>query len=113
MPSKESYVIMFLAVAAITFGVQYFVFRQLRRVIRRDFPAKAERWTRIAKWVFILMNIPVAYLFFRKPLNIDIAAVTQVMLYPYTIWQFLMLMWLMILLPVTAYRLIKTKVFAR
>lgn len=96
-----------------TFGMQYFVFRQLRRLIKRDFPLRAAEWIPRIKWVFIVMNIPVAYLLFRHPLNFDIDIVTQVMLYPYTIWQFLMMMWLVILTPVVIIRMIKNKLRTR
>lgn len=113
MPNKETYLITFLVVASLTFGMQYFVFRQLRRLIRRDFPEKVAKWIPRIKWTFVLMNIPVAYLFFRRPLNFDVAVITQVMLYPYTIWQFLMMMWLVILTPVVLVRMVKNKIRTR
>jgi hypothetical protein len=113
VPNKETYLITFLVVASLTFGMQYFVFRQLQRLIKKDFPLKITTWIPRIKWTFILMNIPVAYLFFRRPLKIDVAAITQVMLYPYTIWQFLMMMWLVILTPVVLARMIRNKTRTR
>jgi hypothetical protein len=113
MPTKTASLIFFLIAASMTFGLQYFVYRQLRRLIHKDFPEKAARFIKTAKWVFILMNIPVVFLFIKGRINVDMGLLSQIMLYPYTIWQFLMMMWAVILTPVTLTRIIRIKLLPK
>ncbi len=89
--------------------LQYFVFRQLRRYIRTYFPDKAAKWLPAAKWVFIIMNIPVVLMYFRRQLAAELPTVTNIILYPYTVWVFLLISWTLILIPVVAVRVLRTK----
>lgn len=101
MPSKESYLVFFLVISGILFLLQWFVYTRLRRIVKRDFPDRADTILRVARWVFVIMNIPVAFLFFRRSLNAELPVLTNIMLVPYTIWQGLMLVWALILIPIS------------
>jgi hypothetical protein len=107
MPSKGSYFFFFLSTAFVSFGMQYFVYRQLRRFVRKDFPAKAAAWLKSAKWIFILMNIPIVFLLFRRQIPFDATTLSGILLYPFTIWIFLILMWAVILAPVAITRMVR------
>lgn len=97
MPSKETYLVAFLATSAILGGIQFFVFAELRRYIRQYFAEKAPKWVPRFRWLFIVMNFPIAFIFFRRQIVGEWAALTNIILYPFTIWVFLMLFWAMIL----------------
>src|ERR1043166_6693280 len=109
MPSKSSYLLFFLATSLVLILAQMFVYFQLRRILRRDFSERAKKAVPIIRWIFIAMNLPLLFLFFRRNITADIPTLTNMMLYPFTIWEFLMLMWAIILLPVTIYRLIASR----
>jgi hypothetical protein len=109
MPSKGSYLLFFLGTSFVLVCAQTFVFFQLRRLLRRDFPQKAKIAVPVFRWLFILMNLPIAFLFFRRDIHADIPLLTNIMLYPFTVWVFLMLMWAIILIPAVIFRTIKNK----
>jgi len=109
MPSKQIYLYFFLGTAFVLVLSELFVYFQLRRVLRRDFPERSKRAVPIIRWIFIAMNIPIAFLFFRRDIKADIPTLTIIMLYPFTIWQFLILLWTIILIPVTVCRLIRNR----
>ena len=94
-------------------ALQYFVYRQLRRYIRLNFPEKAAKWIAISKWVFLIMNIPVALVYFRRQIAPDATTVTNIILYPYTVWVFLLIFWTIILIPIVAVRILRTNVFKK
>ncbi|MBS1903649.1 MAG: hypothetical protein JSS75_08105 [Bacteroidetes bacterium] len=105
MPSKESYLAYFLAISAILFLLQWFVYRQLKKVVVRDFPDRSALIVRIARITFFVMNIPVAFLFFRRQINAQLPVLTNILLVPYTIWQGLMIVWTLILVPIVVWEL--------
>ena len=73
---KGSYVLFFLLTTAIFAAMQYFVFVELRRYIRTSFPLKAADLMRRFKWVFLVMNIPIILMYFRRQLVADRGAAT-------------------------------------
>jgi hypothetical protein len=99
MPSKSTYLIAFLIVTTLSFALHSFVFMQLRRLLRRDFGKRSVRWIRISGAVFIGMDFLFVLLFFRKQIPWDIPGISQILLYPFTLWQFLMLAWGVVLIP--------------
>ena len=111
MPSKGSYLLFFFGISLVLIGAQIFVYFQLRRLIRRDFPHRARRVVPILRWIFIAMNLPLAFLFFRRNIRADIPTLTNILLYPFTVWEFLMLLWAFILIPVVLTRILRKKLF--
>ena len=107
MPSKATYLAFFIGTSLVLILAQVFVYFQLRRILRRDFPDRAQKWVPIIRWIFLAMNIPLVFLFFRHDIKADIPTLTKILLYPFTIWQFLILLWTLILIPVTIIRLIQ------
>ena len=109
MPSKASYLFFFIGTSVVLISAQTFVYFQLRRLIRRDFPRRAKKAVPIIRWIFIAMNLPLLFLFFRRNIQADISLLTNIMLYPFTIWQFLILLWTLVLLPVVIIRFVRRK----
>lgn len=108
MPSRTANIIAFLTIASLLVSSHVFVFRQLRSLILRDFPARAATLLRIAKAVFIYFDLPFLYLFFFKSLTssdgADLSLITTFLIYPFAVWQFLMIVWTVILLPAVLFR---------
>ena len=104
MPSKGTYFIAFLVVMLVSTSLHYFVWRQLRRLLRKDFGEKARIPMRFATALFLLMEIPFFFLMFRRQITVDIPTISQLILYPFTAWQILMLLWAVILVPQVIYR---------
>jgi hypothetical protein len=111
MPSKGSYLFFFLGTSLVLIAAQIFVYLQLRRLLRKDFPDRAKRMIPIIRWIFIAMNLPLAFLFFRRDIHADIPTLTKIMLYPFTVWEFLMLLWAGILIPVVIIRFLRNRLF--
>ena len=109
MPSKASYLFFFIGTSVVLISAQAFVFFQLRRLIRRDFPHRAKKAVPVIRWIFIAMNLPILFLFFRRNIQADVSLLTNIMLYPFTIWQFLILLWTLVLLPVVIIRVLRRK----
>jgi hypothetical protein len=109
MPSKQVYLYFFLGTTLVLVISELFVYFQLRRILRRDFPERAKKTVPVIRWTFILMNIPVIFLFFRRDIKADVPALTKILLYPFTVWQFLILLWTVILIPVTLIRIVRNK----
>ncbi len=105
MPSKESYLIFFLAISALLIAMQVFVYFNLARLIRRDFPLRAAKVLRIVKWGFVVMNLPIIFLFLRRQIHYELALLTKLILFPFTVWQALIIVWTLILIPVGLYHL--------
>ncbi|MFI5264678.1 MAG: hypothetical protein ACHQM6_09195 [Candidatus Kapaibacterium sp.] len=112
MPSKGSYLLFFLGTSLVLIAAQAFVYFQFRRLIRKDFPQYARRTVPIIRWIFLLMNLPLVFLFFRRDIHADIPTLTNIMLYPFTVWEFLMLMWAGILIPVVILRFIRKRLLS-
>ncbi len=109
MPSKSTYFIFFIGTSLVLFAAQIFVYFQLRRFLRLDFPKFAAKGLPYIKWFFVAMNFPIPFLLFRRDLHLDIPMVTNILLYPFTIWEFLILMWTVILIPVVIIRFIRSR----
>ena len=109
MPSKSTYFFFFIGTTLVLVAAQLFVYFQLRRFIRRDFPLFAKKAIPYIKWFFVAMNLPILFLLIRKDIHIDIPMVTNILLYPFTVWEFLILMWTVILIPVVIIRFIRSK----
>jgi hypothetical protein len=108
---KESYILFFLVSTAILAVVQFFVFSELKRYLRTTEPLKAPKLLRIFRWMFIVMNIPVVFVYFRRQIAPDLPTVTNFLLYPYTVWVFLLIIWTLILIPIVVVRILRTTVF--
>ena len=94
------------------FGLlQYFVFSQLRRYVRTYFPDKAKRLMLRFGWLFVVMNIPIIFMYFRRQIAADMPTVTNIILYPYTVWVFLLIFWTLVLIPIVVVRVLRTSVF--
>ena len=109
MPSKGSYLLFFIGTSLVLISAQAFVYFQLRRLLRQDFKQRAKRVIPFIRWFFIGMNLPLLFLFFRRDIHADIPTLTNIMLYPFTVWEFLMLMWALILIPVVFIRFIRNR----
>lgn len=109
MPSKGTYLLFFLGTSLVLIAAQVFVYFQLRRFIRLDFPKISKKAVPIIRWFFIAMNLPLVFLFFRRDIKLDIPTLTNILLYPFTVWEFLILMWTFILIPVVIIRFIRSK----
>lgn len=104
MPSKTSQHLAFFFVLLVSVGLHRYVYANLKRVLRRDFPKAASVLLRIAIIVFIAMDLPFAFIYFRGAVHGDYSTITRFVLYPFSVWQALMLMWTMILLPFSIWR---------
>jgi hypothetical protein len=109
MPSKGSYLLFFFGTSLVLVAAQLFVYFQLRRLLRKDFPDRTGRITAIIRWIFISMNLPLLFLFFRKYIHADVSILTNILLYPFTVWEFLMLLWAFILIPVVIVRFLRRR----
>jgi len=107
---KGSYVAFFILSVAILASLQLFVFSQLRRYLRMNFPQKAAKLIQSFRWVFIVLNIPVILLFFRREIAAEWPTVTNIILYPYTVWVFLLIFWTVILIPIVVMRILRSSV---
>ena len=100
MPSKESYITYFIVISTILIVIQYIVYRRFTRILRRDFPKRARLLVPITRAIFLVMNLPLVLLFFRK-LTAFMTPVTNALLVPFTVWQGLMIVWMLVLTAVT------------
>jgi hypothetical protein len=44
------------------------------------------------------------FLFFRNHINAELTTISRVLLYPFSVWQAVMLMWAIVLVPVSMWR---------
>lgn len=109
MPSRAANIITFLTITAVLVSCHVYIFRQLKALLLRDFPDQAVRWTKIAKLVFIYLDLPFAYLFFSRHITTDVSVLAQVLLYPFVVWQFLMAVWSAILVPMGMYKALRSR----
>ena len=56
--------------------------------------------------MFVILDMPFLFIYFRGITHAELAIVSKVLLYPFLIWQTIMLMWVLILLPISAWRLL-------
>jgi hypothetical protein len=104
MPSRAAHLIAFLSILAISVSCHIYIFRQLRSLIQRDFPHQKDRLITVAKWAFIYFDLPFIYLFLGRHITFDATVLTQFLMYPFAVWQMLMLVWAVILVPIGALR---------
>jgi hypothetical protein len=104
MPSKAAQLIAFFAVLLISVALHRYVYRNLIRLLLRDYPKRGRRLAGIARTLFIVMDSPFLFLFVRSHIHAELATVTRVLLYPFSVWQAVMLMWAIVLVPFSLWR---------
>lgn len=104
MPSRAAHLVAFLTIVPISVSAHVYIYRQLRRVIQRDFPKQKGKLLTTAKILFFYFDLPFVYLFFGKQITFDATALTQLLMYPFAVWQILMMVWAAILLPLGVIR---------
>jgi len=109
MPAK-SYLFFFIGVALGSMSLHYFVFRQLRRTLRKDFGERASRIIRFFAILFLMMDSPFAILFLLRHISADPASYTKLLFYPFTVWQVVMFVWALVLVPQVLYRVTRSRI---
>ena len=104
MPSKTSQHIAFFVVLIVSVLLHRYVYANLKRVLLRDYPKLGKRLVRIARWVFIAMDSPFVFVYFRNLITFETDFITRLILYPFLIWQSIMFMWTIILVPFSIVR---------
>jgi hypothetical protein len=104
MPSKTSQHIAFFVVLIVSVIFHRYVYANLKRVLLRDYPKLGRRLVRIARWTFIALDAPFIFMYFRNLISGDLIMLTRLILYPFLIWQTVMLMWAVILVPFSIIR---------
>lgn len=110
MPNKETYFIFFIVISLMLVGMQMFVYFWLRTLLRHDFPIRSKKWMPRIKWTFIAMNIPIVFMFFRRQIHVELSTLSKIVFYPFTIWEAIIIVWTVILIPVSLYVLLKSSV---
>jgi len=85
-------------------GLHRYVYVNLKRVLLRDYPKLGKKLARIAFWMFVMLDTPFLFIYFRGVIHAEMTVLSRVLLYPFLIWQTIMLMWVLILLPITLWR---------
>ncbi len=104
MPSKTAQLIAFLSVFLVSAGLHRFVYANLKRVLLRDYPRSSKRLVRIAWVVFVVMDGPFLFIFLRPHLHLELSTLTKALIYPFSVWQAIMILWAVILVPFAAWR---------
>jgi hypothetical protein len=104
MPTKAAHLVAFFTVVLLSTALHRFVYLNLKRVLKRDFPKQAPALTRGARVLFILMDLPFAFIYFQKNIPWEATLLYRVILYPFSIWQAVMIMWSAILVPLSVIR---------
>jgi hypothetical protein len=104
MPSKTSQHIAFFVVLIVSVIFHRYVYANLKRVLLRDYPKLGPRLVRIARWVFIVMDMPFFFVYFRNLITFETDFITRLILYPFLVWQTIMMMWTIILVPFSIVR---------
>jgi len=107
MPNKETYFIFFIVISSLLVLMQMFVYFWLRRILRRDFPIRSQKWIPRIKWTFIVMNLPIALIFFWRQIKVEMNTLSKFVFYPFTVWEAIIIVWTVILIPVTLYVILK------
>lgn len=113
MPSRAAHLIAFLTITLVSVSCHVYIFRQFARMIRRDFPKHQKSIVRSAKIFFVYFDLPFLYIFFWKHITADVSDVTRFLLYPFAIWQMVMLVWAVLLIPIGILRSKASTVFFR
>src|ERR1039457_4066738 len=104
MPSKTSQHIAFYVVLIVSVLLHRYVYANLKRVLLRDYPRLGPKLVRIVRWVFLALDAPFAFVYFRNQIPSDADFLTRALLYPFLVWQTIMLMWAIILVPFSIVR---------
>lgn len=104
MPSKTSQHLAFFFVLLVSVGLHRYVYANFRRILLRDFPNVGQKLVRSALTLFIVMDLPFAFIYFRWMVHGEHATITRMLLYPFSIWQAFMFMWTIILVPFSMWR---------
>jgi hypothetical protein len=99
MPSRAAHLIAFLTIAIVSVSCHVYIFRQFARMIRRDFPQRQRTILGIAKLLFVYFELPFIYMFFWRHITVDVSGLTRFLMYPFAVWQIVMLVWAAILIP--------------
>jgi uncharacterized membrane protein len=113
MPSRAAHLIAFLSITLISVSCHVYIFRQFARMIRRDFPRRQRVILQIAKAAFIYFDLPFVYIFFWRHISGDVSNLTQFLLYPFAVWQMVLLVWAVILVPIGLFRSKAVSAFSR
>lgn len=100
----------------ISAGLHWYVYANLKRLLLRDYPKIGKKLAHVALWIFIALDLPFIFIYISGSVHSDITALSRILLYPFLIWQTIMLMWVIILLPFTLFRRLKklfTNVFQK
>lgn len=54
--------------------------------------------------MFVVLDLPFFFIYFRGMTHAALTVLSRVLLYPFVVWQTIMLMWVLILLPITLWR---------
>lgn len=97
MPSRSAHLIAFLTIFVVSAASHRFVYVHARALIKRDFQKQTAmlRWTAA---LFVIMDLPFLYLFFNRWLAAGHDDLTRALLYPFSLWQALMMFWTALLL---------------
>src|SRR5437016_3890976 len=104
MPSKAAQLIAFFAVLLVSAALHRYVYANLKRVLLRDYPRWGIRLVRTMMVLFIVMDSPFLFLFLRPRIHADLTMLTRVLLYPFSVWQAIMILWAIILFPMSLVR---------
>ena len=104
MPSKTAQLIAFLSVLLISVSLHRFVYSNLKRVLLRDYPKLGPRLVRAAMVLFVVMDSPFIFLYLRGKLHMEMTTLSRVLLYPFSVWQAVMILWAVILVPFVMWR---------
>jgi len=104
MPSKSAQHIAFFAVLLLSAGLHWYVYANLKRVLLRDYPKLGRRLAQCALALFIVMDLPFVFLYLRGSVHGELTSLTRLLIYPFSVWQTIMLMWALVLMPFSLWR---------
>ena len=93
MPSKGAYLLSFLIVAVLSIGMHMAIFRRLKKLFLQDFTKIGPKLVITARVFFIYFDLPFLFLFVRRWIDEDVSELTRFLLYPFVVWQFLLVVW--------------------
>ena len=98
MPSKSAHLIAFLTIFVVSAASHRFVYVHAKALVQRDFRKRRQAILRGMAVLFVVMDLPFLYLFFSRWLAAGHDTLTRAVLYPFSLWQALMIFWTVILL---------------
>ncbi len=85
-------------------GMHWYVYANLKRVLLRDYPKIGKTLAKCARWMFVALDMPFLFIYFRGLVHAEMNLLSRVLLYPFVVWQIIMLMWVLILVPISLWR---------